>query len=75
MWKDIIVVIFLCIGGVEDIGKFVYQGGFIVWFVVKDCYGMYKKWFYFGRNIFLVVEWVFVDLCIVDIYKGMFWID
>eukprot|EP01084_Bolivina_argentea_P231218 389962_1 len=41
--KDIITTIFPRTGGIEDIGKFVYQGGFTARLAAKDRHGTHKE--------------------------------
>ena len=73
--KDIITTIFPRTGSVEDIGKFVYQGGFTARFTTEDRHGTHKEWLHFRRNIFPVAERVFADLRTADTHKGTFRID
>ena len=70
--KDIIATIFPRTGGIEDIGKFVYQGGFTARLAAKDRHGTHKERLHFRRNIFPVAERVFADLCTADTHKGTF---
>ena len=73
--KDIITTIFPRTGSVEDIGKFVYQGGFTARFTTEDRHGTHKEWLHFRRNIFPVAERVFADLRTADTHKGTLRID
>ena len=75
MRKDIIATIFPCTGSVEDISKFVYQGGFTARLAAKDRHGAHKERLHFGRNIFPVAEWIFADLRTANTHKGTFRID
>ena len=75
MRKDIIATIFPCTGSVEDIGKFVYQGGFTARLAAKDRHGTHKERLHFRRNIFPVAERVFADLRTADTHKGTLRID